>query len=90
MVGALSYYFDTRGRLRKITFSGSTGDARFLVGWVKRAFGARKHTRQSATTVYTLGHLGRPRGRLAIAPKFVITDAEKTQRFDVELVIQSS
>ena len=39
LVGTLTYYFDDRQRVQRITFSGTTGDARRLVGLVTGEFG---------------------------------------------------
>jgi hypothetical protein len=87
LAGALTYYFDTRERLRRISFVGSTGDARHLVEWVTRQFGFRWRDQNGTSATYTAGRFGRYRGYLRIRPLQADAVDAHLRRYDVELVV---
>jgi hypothetical protein len=85
LAGALTYYFDTRDRLRRITFVGSTGDARFLVDWVKRRFGFQWRDQNGTVATYVAGRFSPYQGYLRVRPENA--DVADSRQYDVELVV---
>lgn len=84
LAGALTYYFDTREQLRRITFVGTTGDARHLVEWVTRRFGFRWRDQSGTVATYASGRFGRYRGYLRVRP---VHADPADRRYDVEMVV---
>lgn len=87
LAGSLSYYFDSRPRLRKITFTGTTGDPGRLVDLVTKQFGfSRSQNRNPRVATFT-GRF-RFRGQLRIAAAEVLDRHESGNNFKVDLVVE--
>lgn len=87
LAGAQTYYFDTQDRLRRITFVGSTGDARFLVEWVTRQFGFQWRDQSGTTATYAAGRFARYRGYLRVRPERAEPAERGARRYEIELVV---
>jgi hypothetical protein len=90
LAGALTYYFDPRQRLDRITFHGTTGNPRRLVDLVTSRFGlARKFINDAGVFLYEIpGQRGRARSFLWIRPAPVVKASDPHHRFEVAMVIQ--
>ncbi|MBI3465232.1 MAG: hypothetical protein HY000_19575 [Planctomycetes bacterium] len=88
LAGALSYYFDEQERLRRITFVGATGDPRHLAAWVTRQFGFQRFGKPGEGLTYVAARSSRYRGVLRMAPKAIVSEADTTQAYDVELIVE--
>lgn len=89
LAGSLTYYFNARQKVDRITFHGTTGDARELVRLLTTRYRfARRLTNSPGLFVYeTVQPDGAPGGVLRITSAQVVKASEPYQRFRVELVI---
>ncbi len=89
VAGALTYYFDPRQRLQRITFQGTTGNTRRLVALLSTRFGfARRLVNDPSLFVYEVPRPDRkPKSVMWIRPAPVFKASETYQRFQVTLVV---
>jgi hypothetical protein len=84
--GALTYYFNAAGELRRITFAGMTGDPRVLVSHVERFHGLEQRVVDDpAVTLYESRRLGSVLGELRVKPTGVIRSEAWNVRYQVNL-----
>lgn len=90
LAGALTYYFNPQQQLQRITFYGTTGNARKVVDLVTSRFGfARRLTNDASMFVFEIpGPNGKPTSSLWIRPAKVIKADDPHRRFEVALVIE--
>ena len=90
LAGALTYYFNAQQQLQRITFSGTTGDARRLVGLLSAQFHlTRRLTNDPGLMVYEAVRPGnQPASALRIRSAAVLKASEPRRRFNVELVLE--
>ncbi len=90
LAGSLTYYFDAQQKVQRITFRGSTGDARNLVALVTgRHKFTRRLTNDPGLFVYEAASGdGQLRGLLKIRSAEIVKASDPYRRFDVELTIQ--
>jgi hypothetical protein len=90
LAGGLTYYFNPRQQLQKITFQGTTGDTRKLVDFlVKHHRFGRRLTNDPRLFRYEVALPDRPaKSFLEIRPAQVVKSAEAYHRFDVFLAIE--
>lgn len=89
LAGSLTYYFDREQRVAWITFSGSTGDPRRLIGLVTARFGFRRDASDDpAVVVYCVKWNNKPRSELRIRPVQIVRANEPRSRYQVELSIR--
>lgn len=90
LAGALTYYFNPRQQLQRITFYGTTGNTRKLVDLVTTQFGfARRLTNDASVFVFEIpGASGQAISSLWIRPAKVIKTSDPRRRFEVVLVIE--
>lgn len=90
LAGALTYYFNPRQQVQRITFYGTTGDTRRLVDLVTGRFGfARRLINDASVFVFEIpGSNGRAISSLWIRPAKVIKTSDPRRRFEVALVIE--
>ena len=90
LAGALTYYFNSRQQVQRITFNGTTGDGRELVRLLSGRFGFRRQlTDEPSLFLYKVPVRRGPSSsvlRLKVAP--LLTASKPHQRFDVMLVIE--
>jgi len=90
VAGALTYYFNPRQQLQRITFQGTTGNAGRLVSHVTSRFGlARRRINDASVFLYEIpGPDGRATSFLWIRPVPVVKASDPHRRFEVALVIE--
>ncbi len=89
VAGSLTYYFNARQQVQRITLRGTTGDPRVLIGLVTgRYHFARRLTNDPGVALYeTVDSNNRPAGVLKIRSASVIKSNRPYMRFEVDLVI---
>lgn len=87
--GALTYYFDAKGRLQRITFQGTTGDDSRLVQLLtdELDFSKRPNVNEA---VYVRESYSRPTGVCRIRSAPVLWSTAANSRYQVELEISRS
>lgn len=89
IAGALTYYFDTRQQLRRITFKGQTADTAKLLAVLQSMHGFRyQPTTQPLLQLYQSLGSGKPKGQLWIRPAEVVRDRRYPQSFDLLLILE--
>jgi hypothetical protein len=91
IAGALTYYFTPQQRLQRITFQGSTGDARKLVAFLAAKFHFARHILNNPTLWrYEAPDPdgGEPQSVLQIQSADVVRADEPYRRFRVNLAIE--
>ena len=90
LAGSLTYYFDTNQTVERITFTGTTGDARELVALVTRRYGfTRRLTNDPGLFVYEATHSRHARNSiLELRLARVVKSSNPYQRFKVTLSIE--
>jgi hypothetical protein len=90
LAGALTYYFNPRQQLERITFHGTTGNARRLVDLVTSRFGlARRFTNNASVFLYEIpAPEGQATSFLWIQPAPVVKASDPHHRFQVAMVIE--
>jgi len=90
LAGSLTYYFNCRHRVQKITFSGSTGDARKLVALLTTRYKfVRRLANDPGLAVYeTVDSSGRRTGLAHIRSAGVLKASDPYHRFQVDLMIE--
>ncbi|MFM7846527.1 MAG: DUF6690 family protein [Planctomycetota bacterium] len=88
LAGSLTYYFDTKQRLQRINFSGTTGDATRLVDLAKGEFELRAEP-SNAATLYVARRLRRPYSLLGIEHAAVMRADHPNQRLNLTLELNN-
>jgi hypothetical protein len=89
LAGSLTYYFNRVQRLERITFHGTTGDARKLVAHLATRFGfLRELTDDAGLYLYRVRDGGKPTSELRIKPAKIVRADMPHTRFEVSLVVQ--
>jgi len=90
LAGSLTYYFNSQQKVQRITFTGTTGDARKIVSLVIGRFGfARRMTNDAGLFVYEAVHSKHDRKsilQVRLAP--VVKSNNPYRKFDVTLSIE--
>lgn len=84
LVGTLTYYFDDRHRVQRITFSGNTGDPRRLVALVTSQYDLQPQPTREAGLYQTKWN-GQTISTLHVRHASVVAAAARHGKFDVEL-----
>lgn len=86
LAGSLTYYFNKRQRVERITFTGTTGDARPLVSLLVARFGFRRQFVDDAGLyLYRVMHGRKVVSELRIRPAHVVRSSDPHGRFEVAL-----
>jgi hypothetical protein len=90
LAGSLTYYFGPQQKVERITFQGTTGDARELVRLLSSRYNfARRLTNDPGLFVYEVPRLGgEPTSVLQVRSAPVVTAGQPHGRFEVDLVIE--
>jgi hypothetical protein len=89
LAGSLTYYFNQRQRVQRITFFGTTGDSRRLVALLATKFGFVRELNDDPSLFLYRVHEGRKVvSELRIKPAHVVRSSEPYTRFDVSLLIE--
>ena len=89
VAGALTYYFNARQQLERITFRGTTGNAGKLIDYLVRQyrFGRRLTNDPRIFRFEVPGPRGEPQSWLEIRPAGVVKSSEPFRRLTVVLVL---
>lgn len=89
VAGSLTYYFNKRQRVQRITFFGSTGDARRLVSLLALRHGfVREIAADPSLFLYRKREYRKVISELRIKPASVVRSDSPYTRFDVALLIE--
>lgn len=89
LAGSLTYYFNKRQRVQRITFFGTTGDSRKLVSLLATRFGfVRELNDDPSLFLYRVREGRKVASELRIKPAHVLRSDEPHGRFDVSLLIE--
>ncbi|HEX5446411.1 MAG TPA: DUF6690 family protein [Pirellulales bacterium] len=89
LAGSLTYYFNRNQRVQRMTFFGTTGDARRLVALMATRFGfTRELTDDPSLFLYRVRDGKKVASELRIEPAHVIRADTPHRRFDVALWIE--
>lgn len=87
LAGSLTYYFDGKPRLRRITFVGTTADPQKLVAFMSQTYGFKRYQSASArVTSYRVWF--RYSGQLNIMPAEVLDKHLTSTNYRVELSLE--
>lgn len=86
LAGSLTYYFDQRRQVRRVTFTGRTGDPEELVRLVTQRFGFQAVPDLGAG-IYVVRWNGQPMSVLRVEHASVIRSTDPLSRFDIELEV---
>jgi hypothetical protein len=87
LVGSLTYYFDSRPKLRRITFLGTTGNPERLVAFLSRQYGFRRFQNGDARIMaYRVRYPYS--GMLQILPADVLDRHQASTNYRVQLSIE--
>lgn len=91
LAGSLTYYFNPRQQVQRITFHGTTGNAHKLVGFLAARYGfARRLTNDASSFVYEVPQPDRKKAKsiLWIRPAQVIKTDDPAHRYQLVLVLE--
>ena len=90
VAGALTYYFNPRQQVQRLTFHGTTGNAQKLVHYLSTRFSFRRRlTNDPGVFLYeTVDQKGNPTSFLWIRPAGVVQASKPLERFEVALVME--
>lgn len=87
LAGSLTYYFDAKPRLRRITFLGATGDPARVVEFLSKQFGFRRsQTGSPRVMTYRTGF--RYTGALEVTPSEVLDRQHAECNYKIDLSIE--
>jgi hypothetical protein len=88
VAGSLTYYFNAKQRLERITFFGTTGDARKLVALLESRFAfKRSNTKEPNLFLYQVKSWGKVQSELRIRPSPIVRSEVPNTRYEVALLI---
>ncbi len=92
LAGAVTFYFNPRQEVQRITFRGTTGNANRLIQYLAAQFGyCHRPTNDAGLFLYVVpeeGSRGAVKSYLWIRPQRVLRAAEPHARFELDLVIE--
>lgn len=89
LAGSLTYYFNRNQRVQRMTFFGTTGDSRRLVGLMAARFGFKRElTDDPSLFLYRIRDGKKVTSELRIEPAHVIRADTPHRRFDIALWIE--
>lgn len=84
LAGSLSYYFDPQQKLRRIGFTGSTGDPTELVNYLTQEYGLRPES-ELGGGVFVQQHEGVIRSALRLRQSPIVRESEPLRRYQVQM-----
>lgn len=87
LAGSLTYYFDGRPKLRRITFVGATADPQKLIAFLSQTYGFKKYQSASAR-VMSYRVWFRYSGQLNVTPAEVLDKHLASTNYRVELSLE--
>lgn len=90
LAGSLTYYFNRNHVCQRITFQGTTGDARKLIALLTTRYGFHRETSDDpGMWLYQIRWNGRATSELQIRPARVIRASAPTARFEILLAMNA-
>ena len=91
LAGSLTYYFTKRQRCQRITFQGTTGDARKLIAYLTGRYGFKQQTSNDPNLyLYQIRWNGSPLSEMHIRPARIVRSNEPLARFEVLLAMNDT
>jgi hypothetical protein len=91
VAGSLTYYFNTNHVCQRITFQGTTGDARKLIALMITRYGFQRETSDDpGMWLYQIRWNGRATSELQIRPARIIRATAPTARFEILLAMNDA
>jgi hypothetical protein len=88
VAGSLTYYFNPKQRVARITFFGTTGDARKLVALLESRYGFKRTVVPEPNLfVYQVKSWGKVTSEMRIRPAPVVRSEVPNSRFEVALLV---
>jgi hypothetical protein len=88
LAGSLTYYFNKNQRCQRITFQGTTGDARKLIAYLTQQYGFKQQTSNDPNLyLYQIRWNGASLSELHIRPARVVKADAPMARFEVLLAL---
>lgn len=88
LAGSLTYYFNKQQRCARITFQGTTGDARRLIAYLSQRYGFKQQPSNDPNLyLYQIRWNGTPLSELHIRPARIIKSDAPLARFEVLLAL---
>lgn len=90
IAGSLTYYFNAQQAVQRITFIGTTGDGKKLVGLLTTRYGfIHRPTNNPGLYIYEFAHAdGRTKSLLKITSADTIKASDPHRRYNVELLLE--
>lgn len=85
LAGSLTYYFDPKQKLQRITFVGATGDPRELVSVLSAQHYSREQSKQPGLQLYRFKQWDKTVGECLIHPARVIAASSPRARYEINL-----
>ena len=90
LAGALTYFFDGKQQLRRITLRAQTADTSKIVAVLQSMHGFQyQPTTEPLLQLYQSLQSGKPRGQLWIRPAEIVRDRKSPHSFDVLLIMEN-
>jgi len=90
VAGSLTYYFNKHQHCQRITFQGTTGDARKLIDYLSTQYGFKQQTSNDPNLfLYQIRWNGTPQSELHVRPAPVIRADAPMARFEVLLALNN-
>jgi uncharacterized protein DUF6690 len=91
LAGSLSYYFNKHQHCQRITFQGTTGDARKLIAYLTMRYGFKQQTSNDPNLyLYQIRWNGGPLSELHIRPARIVRADAPHARFEVLLALNDA
>ena len=88
VAGSLTYYFNAKQRLERITFFGTTGDGRKLVALLESRFAFKRgNANEPNLFLYQVKSWGKVQSEMRIRPSPIVRSEVPNTRFEVALLI---
>jgi hypothetical protein len=85
IAGSLTYYFDPKQELQRITFVGATGNPQVLIDFLATQHYAREKTKEAGLQLYRFKQWDKTVGECLINPAGVVTAAAPRSKFEINL-----
>jgi len=89
VAGSLTYYFNAKQEVARITFFGTTGDPRRLIALLESKFKFQHmQTKEPNLYLYQVTSWGKPTSEMRIRPAKILRSAAPHSRYEIAMVIE--
>lgn len=85
IAGSLTYYFDAKQQLQRITFVGSTGDPRTLIDYLATQHYAREGTKEAGMVLYRFKQWDKTVGECLIHQAAIVSASAPRSKYEINL-----